>query len=105
MGGVVDCQDRRNTPGDSSQSWRLAAKRYFLRWPRAADRLGAAFIPGLLAACAQRAPALFDRARRIKAHGGIVLGSRGAGHAGANLTVRQRGDALGWIIRGHGGEL
>src|SRR5262249_12797985 len=51
------------------------------RGARPAHRLGAAFLPGLLAARAQRAPAAADRARRIAVDGGAVLGSRRAGHA------------------------
>jgi len=71
---------------------RFAAQRYFHRRPRRTDHLGAAFLPRLLAARAQRTLAAADRARGARAHGGRLLGLGRTRDQGPG--IRDQGSAI-----------
>ena len=83
MGGGLDRAHRGPKACDPAEHRRSSAQRRVRGAARPADDLGAAFLSGLLAARAQRAPAARARARGLAAHGRALLGSRRGRHAGA----------------------
>src|SRR6266567_7764385 len=92
MGRRFDREDDGRASRHPSQFGRFAAERYFLRRPRLADNLGAAFLPRLLATCAERAPAARDHSRRIGVDGRPLLGSRRARYAGSYAKSRSEAE-------------
>src|SRR6266704_3897776 len=83
MGGGLDRAHRGPQTRDPAEYRRRTAERCILGAARLADDLGAAFLSGLLAACAQRAFAAPARPRGAAADGRALLGPRRGRHARA----------------------
>src|SRR5687768_2528386 len=86
MGACVDRAHQRQEASAVAEPRRLAAERYLYRRARAAHRLGAAFVPWLLAARAKRTPAAGNTARGARDDDGALLGPRRRRYAEASVV-------------------
>ena len=90
MGGGLDrANQRKETSGPAKSRW-IVAQRHLHGRARVAHRVGAALLPGMLAACTQRASAARTAARRTAHHGRSVLGSwcwRDTGNVGVTALL------------------
>ena len=83
LGDAIHRAHHRSRADHPAESGRIVTERYFRRCAGAEDHLGPAFLRGMFAARAQRAPAGAHRPRRAGPDGGTVLGPGRAGHAAA----------------------